>query len=65
MVITRVMAALLCCTILTQAADRRHEYLDELQLKMNKIGAGIHETFFALKTPGSFNKSGMSQSQTQ
>ena len=28
-----------------------HEYLDELQTKMNQVGAGIHETFFALKTP--------------
>ena len=28
-----------------------HEYLDELQTKMNQVGAGIHETFFAFKTP--------------
>jgi uncharacterized alpha-E superfamily protein len=28
-----------------------HEYLDELQTKMNQLGAGIHEMFFALKTP--------------
>lgn len=28
-----------------------HEYLDELQDKLNQVGRGIHETFFALKTP--------------
>jgi uncharacterized alpha-E superfamily protein len=28
-----------------------HEYLDELQTKVNQLGAGIHEMFFALKTP--------------
>jgi uncharacterized alpha-E superfamily protein len=28
-----------------------HEYLDDLQTRMNQVGAGIHETFFALKTP--------------
>jgi uncharacterized alpha-E superfamily protein len=28
-----------------------HEYLDELQTKMNHVGAGIYETFFALKQP--------------
>jgi uncharacterized alpha-E superfamily protein len=28
-----------------------HEYLDELQTKMNHLGVGIHETFFAFKTP--------------
>ena len=27
-----------------------HEYLDDLQTNMNQVGAGIHETFFALKT---------------
>ncbi len=30
-----------------------HEYLDELQTKMNQVAAGIFETFFALKTPKS------------
>jgi uncharacterized alpha-E superfamily protein len=30
-----------------------HEYLDELQTKMNHLGGGIHETFFAFKTPQS------------
>jgi hypothetical protein len=24
-----------------------HEYLDRLQTRMNLVGAGIHETFFA------------------
>lgn len=28
-----------------------HEYLDELQTKMNQLGLGIHDLFFALKTP--------------
>lgn len=28
-----------------------HEYLDDLQTKMNQVAAGIYETFFALKTP--------------
>jgi uncharacterized alpha-E superfamily protein len=28
-----------------------HEYLDDLQTKMNQVGAGIYETFFALKQP--------------
>ncbi len=28
-----------------------HEYLDELQNCVNQIGAGIHETFFAFKSP--------------
>lgn len=26
-----------------------HEYLDELQTKMNQVGTGIHETFFAAR----------------
>ena len=29
-----------------------HEYLDDLQNRMNRVGAGIHETFFALRAPG-------------
>jgi uncharacterized alpha-E superfamily protein len=28
-----------------------HEYLDELQTKLNQVGQGIVETFFAVKTP--------------
>lgn len=42
-----------------------HEYIDALQLQMNNIGAGIHETFFAPKTPGVFARGAMSQSQVQ
>jgi uncharacterized alpha-E superfamily protein len=38
-----------------------HEYLDELQTKMNNVGAGVYETFFALKTP----KAGKRLVQTQ
>jgi uncharacterized alpha-E superfamily protein len=33
-----------------------HEYLDELQTKMNQVAAGIFETFFALKTPKAAKK---------
>ncbi|MFM1770234.1 MAG: hypothetical protein RJA22_2763 [Verrucomicrobiota bacterium] len=28
-----------------------HEYLDDLQTRMNQVGAGIFDTFFALKSP--------------
>lgn len=28
-----------------------HEYLDDLQSSVNQIGAGIHDTFFAFKSP--------------
>jgi len=28
-----------------------HEYVDEFQTKLNQIGSGIFETFFAMKTP--------------
>jgi uncharacterized alpha-E superfamily protein len=42
-----------------------HEYLDELQTKMNQVGAGIHETFFALKTPKPAKRTAQSQGQTQ
>lgn len=28
-----------------------HEYLDDLQTRMNQVSAGIYETFFALKSP--------------
>jgi uncharacterized alpha-E superfamily protein len=43
-----------------------HEYVDELQNKMNKVGAGIFETFFALKTPAAAaHRSGLTQTQTQ
>jgi uncharacterized alpha-E superfamily protein len=40
-----------------------HEYLDELQSKMNQIGTGIFETFFAFKTPKPVKK--WAQEQTQ
>jgi len=30
-----------------------HEYLDELQKKMNQVGTGIFDTFFAVRTPDS------------
>jgi uncharacterized alpha-E superfamily protein len=33
-----------------------HEYLDDLQTRMNQVGTGIHDTFFAARvvppTPG-------------
>ena len=32
-------------------ASGLHEYVDDLQNSLNQLGAGIHETFFALKTP--------------
>ncbi len=28
-----------------------HEYLDDFQTRMNRLGAGIHETFFAKRVP--------------
>lgn len=34
-----------------------HEYLDDLQTKVNAVGAGIYETFFAFKGPQSPRKS--------
>jgi uncharacterized alpha-E superfamily protein len=41
-----------------------HEYLDGLQLKMNQVGAEIHETFFARKeAPPQTRLAGQSQSQ--
>ena len=42
-----------------------HQYLDELQTKMNFVGVGIYETFFAFKTPMATRKPKMSQQQTQ
>ena len=42
-----------------------HEYLDDLQTKMNQVGAGIHETFLALKMPKSPKRAAQSQSQGQ
>ena len=40
-----------------------HEYLDDLQTKMNQISAGIFETFFALKTPKPAKRSAQEQVQ--
>jgi uncharacterized alpha-E superfamily protein len=34
-----------------------HEYVDELQSKMNQVGSGIHDTFFAFKAPPAAKKS--------
>jgi uncharacterized alpha-E superfamily protein len=40
-----------------------HEYLDDLQTNMNQVGAGIHETFFALKMPKPARRLAQSQAQ--
>ena len=40
-----------------------HEYLDDLQTKMNQVSAGIYETFFALKTPKPVKRSFQQQVQ--
>jgi uncharacterized alpha-E superfamily protein len=40
-----------------------HEYLDDLQTKMNQASTGIYETFFAFKTPKATRRSTQSQSQ--
>jgi len=40
-----------------------HEYLDDLQTRMNHVGAGIFETFFALKTPKPVKKAAQEQAQ--
>lgn len=40
-----------------------HEYLDALQTRMNQVGGGIHETFFALKMPRAIKKTIMEQTQ--
>jgi uncharacterized alpha-E superfamily protein len=29
-----------------------HEYVDDLQTRLNRLGSGIHETFFAPRSPG-------------
>jgi len=42
-----------------------HEYLDNLQTKMNQVATGIYETFFALKTPKPSKRLAQTQSQTQ
>jgi uncharacterized alpha-E superfamily protein len=40
-----------------------HEYLDDLQTKMNQVTTGIYETFFALKTPKPAKRSMQYQTQ--
>ena len=40
-----------------------HEYLDALQSKMNQVGAGIHETFFAFRTLQAPKKSARATAQ--
>src|SRR6266404_72892 len=40
-----------------------HEYLDGFQTSLNQLGAGIHETFFAIKTPQSAKKPVRQQAQ--
>lgn len=40
-----------------------HEYLDDLQDKMNQVGGDIHDTFFALKTPKTSKRSMQEQRQ--
>ncbi|HXP59296.1 MAG TPA: alpha-E domain-containing protein, partial [Dongiaceae bacterium] len=40
-----------------------HEYLDELQTKLNQVGQGIMETFFAFKTPHSGKRPALSPAQ--
>ena len=42
-----------------------HEYLDELQTKVNQVGAGIHDTFFAFKSPESLKRPAREMSQHQ
>lgn len=40
-----------------------HEYVDDLQDKLNQIGAGISDTFFALKTPEPVRRGGKAAAQ--
>ena len=40
-----------------------HEYLDDLQTRVNQVGAGIFDSFFALKTPTPPRKPGQQQTQ--
>ena len=40
-----------------------HEYLDGLQTRMNHVGAGIFETFFALKSPKTVKPATQEQAQ--
>jgi uncharacterized alpha-E superfamily protein len=40
-----------------------HEYLDDLQTKMNQVSLGIHDTFFARRMPESGKKSILQRNQ--
>jgi uncharacterized alpha-E superfamily protein len=40
-----------------------HQYLDDLQTRMNQVAAGVYETFFALKTPKPAKRSTQHQAQ--
>jgi uncharacterized alpha-E superfamily protein len=42
-----------------------HEYLDDLQTRMNQVATGVFEIFFALKIPKQAKPSTQSQTQTQ
>jgi len=46
-------------------AQGLHEYLDDLQTKVNAVGAGIYETFFAFKAPQSQKKTARVGGQKQ
>lgn len=45
-------------------ANGLHQYLDDLQTTINQVGSGVHECFFAAKTPKP-NRRGARQSQSQ
>ena len=58
----------LCSELSFTSVDERidsglHEYLDDLQTRMNQVSGGIHETFFALKTPEPATRSRQRQAQ--
>ena len=40
-----------------------HEYVDDLQTKMNQVSTGIFETFFAIKSPGPARKGSRATAQ--
>jgi len=40
-----------------------HEYLDDLQTKMNQVSAGVYETFFAFRSPEPTRKNSRSSAQ--
>ena len=45
--------------------DGLHEYLDDLQGSINQIGSGIHDTFFAFKTPEPVKRKAKEMMQSQ